>query len=221
MSNEELFIAFASITKINQNRDISLVIIDYNGSTEVAPKDIIPSFNHERFCGKGLGKLLLTLIQSISNVLCKDKDNVVILKCTNELQSFYESIGFKGVTKKSKWLSIFEVKTHYQEIQATKLLYCYIIESNIVIDHKSKTFINHVEQTLDDIDFSLSMKDSKVPKYHQIIFTIGVYNEMIDSTHMLVTNSEFMFMPLVKLFDIIFKILKQQTLIISLNFTNL
>ena len=81
-----------------------------------------------------------------------------MLKCTNELQPFYESTGFKHVTKKSKWLNISEVKTHYSEIQATKSLHCYIIESNIVIDHKSKTFINHVEQALDDIDFSLSMK---------------------------------------------------------------
>ena len=71
MSNEELIIAFASFTKIKQNRDGSLVIIDYIGSTEVAPKDMIPSFNYECFCGKGLGKLLLTLIQLISSVLCK------------------------------------------------------------------------------------------------------------------------------------------------------
>ena len=87
--NGELIIAFASITKINKNRDVSLVIVDYIGSTEVAPKDIIPSFNYERFRGKRLGKLLLNSIQSISNVLCKDKDNVVMLKCTNELQPFF------------------------------------------------------------------------------------------------------------------------------------
>ena len=73
VSNEDLSIAFASITKINQNREVSPVIVDYIGSTEVAPNDIIPSFNYECFCGKGLGKLLLTLIQSISNILRKDK----------------------------------------------------------------------------------------------------------------------------------------------------
>ena len=97
-----LIIAFASITKINQNRNVSLIIIDNIGSTEVAPKDIIPSFNYKRFCGKVLGKLLLTSIQFVCNVLCKDKDNVVMLKCTNELHLFFESIGFKRVTKKSK-----------------------------------------------------------------------------------------------------------------------
>ena len=38
VSNEELIITFASITKINQNRDFSLVIIEYIVSTEVAPR---------------------------------------------------------------------------------------------------------------------------------------------------------------------------------------
>ena len=99
MSNEELIIAFASITNIYQDRDVSLVIIDYIGSTEAVPKDIIPSFNYEHIRGKGSGRLLLTLIQSIPYVLCKDKDNVVMLRCTNEIQPFYESIGFKHVTK--------------------------------------------------------------------------------------------------------------------------
>ena len=71
-----------------------------------------------------------------------------MLKCTNELQPFCESIGLKRVTKKSKWLDIPEVKTHYEEMQATKLFHCYIIESNVVVDHKSKTFINHIDQML-------------------------------------------------------------------------
>ena len=69
-------------------------------STEAAPKDIIPSFNYECFRGNKFGKLLLTLIQSISNVLCKNKDNIVTLKCTNGHQPFYEFIGFQRVTKK-------------------------------------------------------------------------------------------------------------------------
>ena len=94
-----------------------------------------------------------------------------MFKCTNELQSFYESIAFKCVTKKSKWLKMSEVQTHYQEIQATKSVHCYIIESNIVIDYKFKPFINHVEQTLDDMDFSFSVKGSIVPKCHQIFST--------------------------------------------------
>ena len=208
VSNAQLIIVFASITKINQNRDISLVILHYIGSTEFAPNDIIPSFNCERFCGKELGKLLLTLIQSISNILCTDKDNIVMPKCNNELQLFYESMGFKCVTKKSKWFNISEVTAHYQEIQATKSLHCNIIESDIVIEHKSKIFINHVEQTLDNIDFSLSMKDLIVSKCHKIFSARDVYNKMIDSTHMLVNNSEFMFIQIGKVIQHIFQDIK-------------
>ena len=74
VSNEELVIAFVTTTKINQKRDVLLVIVEYIGSFEVAPKDIIPAFSYEHFRGKGLGKLFLTLIQSISNVLCKNED---------------------------------------------------------------------------------------------------------------------------------------------------
>ena len=48
-------------------------------------------------------------------------------------------------------------------------MHCYIIESNIVIDHKSKTFLNHIEQKIvDGIDFTLSMKESIVPHCHKI-----------------------------------------------------
>ena len=61
VSNEELIIAFASITKIKQNRDILHVILDYIGSTDVAPKDIILSLNYERFRVKRLCKLLNTI----------------------------------------------------------------------------------------------------------------------------------------------------------------
>ena len=131
-----------------------------------------------------------------------------MLKCTNERQPFYESIGFKHVTNKSKWLDISDVKTHYQEIQATKSLHCYIIESNIVIDYKSKTFINQVVQTLDNIDFSLSMEDLIVSKCHKIFSARDVYNKMIDSTHMLVNNSEFMFIQIGKVIQHIFQDIK-------------
>ena len=115
--------------------------------------------------------VFLNLIQSFSNVLCKDLDTIVILKWTNEHQPFHESKDFKCVTKKPKWLDTPDVKTHYHKIKATKSLHCYVLESYIVIDHKSKTFINHVEHTLDEIDFSFSMKELIVPKCNKTFFT--------------------------------------------------
>ena len=125
------------------------------------------------------------------------------------------------MTKKSKWRNISEVKTHYQEIQATKSLHYYIMESKNVIDHKSKTFINHVEQTLNDIDFSLSMKDSIVPQCHQIFSTCDIYKKMIDSIYILVTNSEFMFIPIGKVIQHIFQDIKPADFDHLQNYTNL
>ena len=95
MSNEDMIIAFATFTMIKKNNKICRVIIDYFGCTEASPKKIIPSFNKERFHGKGISKLLINMIQVISNTLCNDKDNVILLKCTDEYQSYYESVGFQ------------------------------------------------------------------------------------------------------------------------------
>ena len=61
------------IYKTKKNNDIVLVIVDYFGCTEVSPKEIITSFNDECLCGKGIGKLLINMIQVISNILCNDK----------------------------------------------------------------------------------------------------------------------------------------------------
>ena len=92
-----MIIAFSSFTKIKNNNEIGLVIIDYFGYTEASTKEIIPLFKFERFFGKGISKLLINMIQVISNTLCNDKGNVILLKCTDELQSYYKSVGFQKV----------------------------------------------------------------------------------------------------------------------------
>ena len=69
-----------------------------------------------------------------------------MLKCTNEPQPFYESIGFKLVTKKSKWLKIPDVKPHCHEIKATKSSHCYILQSKYdkFYSHFGNQFTVHV-----------------------------------------------------------------------------
>ena len=47
------------------------------------------------FFGKCIGKLLINIIQIISNTLCNDKDNITLLKCADELQSYFKSVGFQ------------------------------------------------------------------------------------------------------------------------------
>ena len=49
ISNEDMIIAFALLTKIKKNDEIDLVLIDFFGCTEASTKEIIPSFKYERF----------------------------------------------------------------------------------------------------------------------------------------------------------------------------
>ena len=88
-------------------------MINYFGCTAASPKEIIPSFKYEHFRGKGIGKLLINMIQVISNTLCNDKDNVNLLKCIDELQTYYESVWFQKVQDGSEWLQIANEKKHY------------------------------------------------------------------------------------------------------------
>ena len=58
---------------------------------------------------------------------------------------------------------------------------------------------------LGDIYFSLSIKDFIVPKSHKIFSTRDVFKTMIESTHILVKNSDFMFIPIGKVIQHIFQ----------------
>ena len=87
-------IGFVSLTKINNGRDTKLVIVDYFAVSDLNASDLIPSFEYERFQGKGVGKFLMNLVQVISNTLCNEKENVVLLKCTDDPKSYYQLLGF-------------------------------------------------------------------------------------------------------------------------------
>ena len=52
-----------------KKREIGLVIVDNLDLTEASPKEIIPSFNYERFSGKGKGKLLINMIQDFKKIV--------------------------------------------------------------------------------------------------------------------------------------------------------
>ena len=55
---------------------------------------------------------------------------MVHLKCTNELQSFYQSIGFVKIKKMSKLLMIPDVIAPYEEIKETIPMH-YILKSDV------------------------------------------------------------------------------------------
>ena len=71
------------------------MIVDYLGCTQVNPTSILPSFHYERFQGKDIGKLLINLIQIISNELNNGIENVVMLKCTDKVYFFINQLVLK------------------------------------------------------------------------------------------------------------------------------
>ena len=54
------------------------------------------------FREKGIGEVLIHSMQVLSNKLSDDFDNEVLLKCTDELKSFYQSVGFEKIKKRPK-----------------------------------------------------------------------------------------------------------------------
>ena len=45
ISNQDLLVSFASITKLKNNTKNEVVIVDYFTVTEVSPRSIVPHFN--------------------------------------------------------------------------------------------------------------------------------------------------------------------------------
>ena len=98
LSKESKIIAFALITQVKKGNLTVLVIVDYFGVTEdLCPKEIIPSYDYTRFRGKGMGKFLIHMIQAIANMLCESKDGKVLLKCNENVSTYYDRIGFERI----------------------------------------------------------------------------------------------------------------------------
>ena len=78
---------------------IGLVIIDYFGC--FLPKKM-QSFNDECFCRKGIGKLLINMIQVLSNTICTDKVNASLLMCVDELLLYFKLVDFEKILDDSQ-----------------------------------------------------------------------------------------------------------------------
>ena len=95
------------------------MIVDYIWCAQDNPTSVLPTFNHENFQGKGIGKLLINLIQTISIKFSNGVENVVMLKCTDKLNPFFKSVGLEALSKSSKWEEHKDVINHYDEIKVT------------------------------------------------------------------------------------------------------
>ena len=60
---------------------------------------------------------------------------------------------------------------HYKDLQLNKNLFSYLLKSSTKINHKKYMFVNHVEQSLKDVDFNSDGKTSIVTDVHNIFMS--------------------------------------------------
>ena len=71
-----------------------------------------------------------------------------------------------------------------------------------------KTFINYVEQSVDDIYYSKVYNMNLYPKIHQVFYDFKLYMEMIGRTSNLFHNSEVMFIAIGQVIEHLFDRIK-------------
>ena len=133
--NECTTIGFATITPIKKGNKTILVIVDYFGVTEKAPDIVLPIFAKQRFRGKGIGKFIIHMIQSIANVIC-ESGSMVLLKCNKDDSAYYEHIGFERIDVNTSGILNIQSHSALQRNSFGKILFSYILKSSVTIDHK-------------------------------------------------------------------------------------
>ena len=108
----------------------------------------------------------------------------------------------KGISKILLASGPFE-PNHFKEFKATKTLLSYILPVNFLIDHLSIKFINHIVESLAEVDFNITGK-SLIKKVLDIVISTK-YQEMKSSCHHDLENSEFMFIPIGKIVQQLFQ----------------
>ena len=205
LSKESTVIAFALITLVKKGKLTVLVILDYFGVPEdLCPREIIPSYDYTRFRGKGIGKFIIHMIQAIGNVLCESKDGKVLLKCNESVSSYYDRIGFERIYYDNDVMKLENVIQHYKELKLNKNLFSYLLKSSTKINHKENMFINHVEQSLNDVDFNSDRITSIVSDVHNIFLSPKKFDQMKESTYGNLKRSQFVFIPIGKIIQELF-----------------
>ena len=84
-------------------------------------------------------------------------------------------------------------------------MYFYILDSNIIINHKQKVFINHIEQSLINIDFDQKFDSSIVLKVHAVFANHTQFLKMTKNTSPLIKGTDYFYIPIGKIIDFIFE----------------
>ena len=132
----------------------------------------------------------------------------MLIKCTDLPKSYYELIGFEEIKDNDSLLDLAQVRKHYDEISHEGNMYYFVLHSNKVINYKMKAFINHVEQFVDDIDYSSVYESYLFLNIHQVYADSKLYMQMIGKTSNLFQNSEDMFIPIGQVIERLFEEMK-------------
>ena len=163
--NPPVILCFAAVTTIHDNNNFKFLIVDYIGTSKKDPKGVLSDCDYVSFTGKGLGKLMINLLQCLCYVLSarKQKTTKLLLKSDDEKSSFYTTMGFKLLNSNSHLLKIPSVVNHYERLALSKDLKSYCLDDSVVIQHLKLLFINHVYHPLEDVAFAGGM-ESFVPE---------------------------------------------------------
>ena len=170
-SNKSEYIAFAALTPIYLINIFQGFIIDYIGTTDKSPHDILPSYTKTTFSGKGIAKFLINMVQVLGYALSNEdlKHTQIILKAAEDKAAFYTHMGFREVTKDTlPLLNSNTVKQHYEAQQLHPSMKSFVLDDNKVIDHNQHHFINHVYQDYRQVSYVAAFDKKITPQVHSI-----------------------------------------------------
>ena len=175
----------------NKPPTLNCVTVDYFGTTAQESKYVLPSYQHQVLSGKGIGRFLLNMTQLVCFVLSNKKSYPILLKCNDDYKSFYEEVGFVRPSRQNNPFLSKEVQNHYKNIpNLANNLNSYSLGENVIIQHKKKSFINHVLHEYNDL-MDQGFIDKKLVKKIHNIFISKTFIGLLEKCNVARNNDDF------------------------------
>ena len=184
IKKEPFIICFAAMQPIYDQDQFKGIYLDYIGTSNTSPRDIITDYDHNVFTGKGFGKFMVNVIQVIAwGISPKDKPSTkIVLKAADGLKTFYTQMGFTEIDSNHetglKFLKYPSLQRHMEEFTGDHKLNPYYLDDFAEIDLMRQDFINHVYQSLDTVSFETRYCETIVPTMHKIFEDEGYHNKV-------------------------------------------
>ena len=182
---EATILAFCIFSLVYNNKSpqqkkptLFCAIVDYFGTIPSASKFVLPSFQHELFTGKGLGRFLLNMTQIFCFINSDQENYPVLLKCNDDAKSYYEELGFIEPSEAYDPFKHEEVIKHFEAIpDLSPDLHKFVLRESTRIDHHKKSFINRVYYDYKELILSGDIIDKHlVSKIHDFFHSKAFIN---------------------------------------------